>query len=438
MSGSGLRRSLGALAAAAFLVAVTACGPGDTGAAGLQSVAAGSTSSAVSPTAPSATAAPLTSATVTASAPASSAPTSPVEPSSSPATAKPATPEPAPPKPTAAGPSPKPAPPQPAATALTASVGGGPIRYGDQSAFTVTVRPARAVGDLTGHVTVRDGAAVVAEGDTDAAGSAALGFLNTADPGTKTYRVSYSGNATAAGSTVDLPVQTTQTNVDITIDWPQDAAPGKDVTITADIIGTPQTPTGKATISVDGAPITSAAIADDGTISGTAKAVAAGDHAVEVSYAGDVRFEANTASATLSIRQAPVNPNQAGADAAQASNPCPAAASACVDLSGQQAWLQSAGKITYGPVPITSGREGHRTRTGMFSVFWRDKDHLSSLFNDAPMPNSVFFDDGIAFHEGSLSDQSHGCIHLSWDASETFYDTLSVGDNVYVWGAPPY
>ena len=132
------------------------------------------------------------------------------------------------------------------------------------------------------------------------------------------------------------------------------------------------------------------------------------------------------------------NPNAAGAAAAQASNPCPATASACIDLANEQAWLQSGGQITYGPVPITSGAAGSRTRTGMFSVFWRDKNHKSSLFNNAPMPNSVFFDGDIAFHQGSLYDQSNGCIHLSWDASETFFDTLSVGDAVYVWGAPPY
>ena len=44
----------------------------------------------------------------------------------------------------------------------------------------------------------------------------------------------------------------------------------------------------------------------------------------------------------------------------------------------------------------------------------------------------------IAFHQGSLSNQSNGCVHLSWDASETFFDTLAVGDAVYVWGAAPY
>jgi lipoprotein-anchoring transpeptidase ErfK/SrfK len=89
-------------------------------------------------------------------------------------------------------------------------------------------------------------------------------------------------------------------------------------------------------------------------------------------------------------------------------------------------------------VSITSGAAGSRTRTGTFSVFWKDKNHKSSLFNNAPMPNSVFFDGDIAFHQGSLYDQSNGCIHLSWDASSTFFNTLSVGDKVYVWGAPPY
>lgn len=323
---------------------------------------------------------------------------------------------------------------------MTAAVGAGSIRYGDQSAFTVTVEAPKAApgSDLTGHVAVLDGSAVLVEGDTDSTGTVVLGFLNTADPGSKTYTVRYDGTATVAAAKADVPVSTTRTNVDIAIDLTDGVLPGADATITVDVIGTPQSPGGKATISVDGTPIADAALNADGLITGTAKAVTAGDHQVEVAYAGDVRFDPNTAAATLTVTAPPVNPNQAGAAAAQANNPCPVAASACVDLSTEQAWLQSAGKITYGPVPMTSGMEGHRTGTGMFSVFWLDKDHKSSIFNNAPMPNSVFFDNGIAFHEGSLSDQSHGCIHLSWEASETFFDTLSVGDGVYVWGTPPY
>jgi lipoprotein-anchoring transpeptidase ErfK/SrfK len=48
------------------------------------------------------------------------------------------------------------------------------------------------------------------------------------------------------------------------------------------------------------------------------------------------------------------------------------------------------------------------------------------------MPYSVFFNGGIAFHQGSLSVESHGCIHLSRGAAETYYNFLSVGDTVQV------
>jgi len=324
-----------------------------------------------------------------------------------------------------------------AASTITAGVGKDSIRYGDNESFDITVA-APGAADLTGHVAVLDGETVVAEGDVDAAGHVVLDVYNTADPGTKGYTARYDGNAAVEASTAQFTVTTTQTNVDIVISWPDDPAPGADVTITTDIVGTPQSPSGSATITVDGNQIAAGAVNEKGILTGAAKAVAAGDHTVTVSYAGDVRFQPNTASATLTVKEPIVNPNAAGAAAAQASNPCPASAAACIDLSNEQAWLQSGGSITYGPVPITSGMAGHRTPAGTFSVFYKDKNHKSSLFNDAPMPNSVFFVGDIAFHQGSLAYQSHGCIHLSWDASATFFNALGYGDTVYAWGAAPY
>ncbi len=55
-------------------------------------------------------------------------------------------------------------------------------------------------------------------------------------------------------------------------------------------------------------------------------------------------------------------------------------------------------------------------------------------FNDAPIPNSVFFNGDIAFHEGSLRVESNGCVHLSPAASEAFFNTLRVGDTVSAFG----
>jgi lipoprotein-anchoring transpeptidase ErfK/SrfK len=111
--------------------------------------------------------------------------------------------------------------------------------------------------------------------------------------------------------------------------------------------------------------------------------------------------------------------------------PCAPTARACVDLSANRSWLLRDGRVTDGPVPITHGRKGFRTPAGTFRVAFKNRDHVSSIY-DAEMPYSVFFNGGVAFHEGSLSVLSHGCIHLSPAAARTWFDTLSVGDVVQV------
>ncbi|MGH3982926.1 MAG: L,D-transpeptidase [Pseudonocardiaceae bacterium] len=113
--------------------------------------------------------------------------------------------------------------------------------------------------------------------------------------------------------------------------------------------------------------------------------------------------------------------------------PCRSSAAACIDLSSQQAWLMNGGQVTYGPTPITSGKPGYRTPPGTFTVLWKDRDHRSRAFDNAPMPYSVFFtSSGIAFHQGSLKVPSHGCIHLGRGAAVNFFNTLSVGEIVQV------
>ena len=136
---------------------------------------------------------------------------------------------------------------------------------------------------------------------------------------------------------------------------------------------------------------------------------------------------------TAAVGCAVLTPAVAAAGVESAAAPCGLSASACISLSSQRAWLMSGGQVIYGPTPITSGRPGHRTPPGVFRVLWKDKNHRSSIFNNAPMPYSVFFTDtGIAFHEGSLKVPSHGCIHLSRNAAITFFNKLSVGQVVQV------
>ncbi|HEX3650188.1 MAG TPA: L,D-transpeptidase [Pseudonocardiaceae bacterium] len=119
----------------------------------------------------------------------------------------------------------------------------------------------------------------------------------------------------------------------------------------------------------------------------------------------------------------------AAADAA--TMPCAPAARACVDLSTQEAWLAHNGKVTYGPVKARTGRPSFPTAPGTFHVTYKDRDHVSSVYH-TPMPYSVFFNGGDAFHEGSLAVSSHGCVHLTRSAAVTFYDNLGAGDEVQV------
>jgi len=148
---------------------------------------------------------------------------------------------------------------------------------------------------------------------------------------------------------------------------------------------------------------------------------------------------ANTASTagTASTASAPaVSRLSATAASSAALRPsarrsCPPAASACADLSADLSWLQSDGKITYGPVRIEPGLP--RTRRGTFHVQWKAGVHYVSTEFNEPMPYAVFFaPGGIAFHGGSLTEKSHGCIHLDIDSARYYYDHLPVGAEVVV------
>ncbi len=112
--------------------------------------------------------------------------------------------------------------------------------------------------------------------------------------------------------------------------------------------------------------------------------------------------------------------------------PCAIATGACVSLTSQLAWLIRDGSVVYGPVPTESGSPDQPTPVGAFRVAWKDRVHRSSQYG-TDMPNSVFFAaGGIAFHAGSLTAPSHGCVHLSDADSATFFDGLAVGDAVQI------
>jgi lipoprotein-anchoring transpeptidase ErfK/SrfK len=122
-----------------------------------------------------------------------------------------------------------------------------------------------------------------------------------------------------------------------------------------------------------------------------------------------------------------------------AGTPCVTTAKACVDLEKQKAWLIKDGKVMRGPVSISSGGNGQETPIGhSLRVYRKEQDHKSQesrLPNGqpAPMPWSVFFEDGgIAFHGGSPNRSSAGCIHLATADAKAWFEYLQIGDQVQV------
>jgi hypothetical protein len=158
-------------------------------------------------------------------------------------------------------------------------------------------------------------------------------------------------------------------------------------------------------------------------------ALAAGVLLAGLGLAGSAMAEEAPGSAPAAVQKMPL----------VAGTPCTATARACVDLESQRAWLLDHGGLVRGPVKISSGGNGKETPEGhSLRVYRKDKDHKSQesrLPNGqpAPMPWSVFFEDGgIAFHSGDPARSSGGCIHLAAADAQAWFNFLNVGDQVQV------
>lgn len=89
--------------------------------------------------------------------------------------------------------------------------------------------------------------------------------------------------------------------------------------------------------------------------------------------------------------------------------------------------------------PISSGRPGHRTPKGVFTILQKRRRHYSNLYGGAPMPNMQRLTwSGIAMHAGRLPGypDSHGCIRLPGNFSRYLFGLTSLGGRVIVTDDP--
>ncbi|MEM8665253.1 MAG: L,D-transpeptidase, partial [Pseudomonadota bacterium] len=91
--------------------------------------------------------------------------------------------------------------------------------------------------------------------------------------------------------------------------------------------------------------------------------------------------------------------------------------------------------VEIGVSTCSTGKPGHRTPTGVFVILQKDRDHHSSLYNDAPMPNMQRLTwGGVALHAGHLPGYpaSHGCVRLPRAFSAELFAVTHLGVPVVV------
>ncbi len=85
--------------------------------------------------------------------------------------------------------------------------------------------------------------------------------------------------------------------------------------------------------------------------------------------------------------------------------------------------------------PVSTGTTGRETPAGVFAVIEKNKDHHSSLYDDAWMPNMLRITwNGIALHGGPLPGYaaSHGCVRMPFDFAAKVFDKAPMGMRVVI------
>jgi len=85
--------------------------------------------------------------------------------------------------------------------------------------------------------------------------------------------------------------------------------------------------------------------------------------------------------------------------------------------------------------PVSTGVSGRETPAGVFAVIEKDRDHHSTMYDDAWMPHMQRITwNGVALHGGPLPGYaaSHGCIRMPYGFAEKLFDKTWIGMRVII------
>ncbi len=105
-----------------------------------------------------------------------------------------------------------------------------------------------------------------------------------------------------------------------------------------------------------------------------------------------------------------------------------------VNLSTQRGLLFRNG-VPIGASTVSTGKTGHGTPTGVFTILQKQVEHHSSKYNNASMPYMQRLTwGGVALHAGNLPGYpaSHGCIRLPAGFAKLLYGSTKLGMTVVI------
>lgn len=109
-----------------------------------------------------------------------------------------------------------------------------------------------------------------------------------------------------------------------------------------------------------------------------------------------------------------------------------------VNVKTQRAVLYRNG-IPIGATTVSTGKPGHRTPTGIFTILQKHVQHYSSKYDSAPMPYMERLTwQGVALHAGHLPGYpaSHGCIRMPAGFAKLLFGSTKLGMTVVIADLP--